>query len=1503
MNRIVFHLTDADLFDAFMRDLPRQVPLEIVRKNHEFRNKHFRGYRITNNSPDFSLLRQAFYDEINREDDRGIIRFLCFQWVACHSDLAVKSLRALGVDGFDLGKIPTWLPPAQEALQARGHVEGARSIVRAAGITHRLEDVLIFVSILSIEYEDQSGLRSATEEEFSTVQDDPRLLLTHLEEEQRGLQDSLSKLDERHTLDLQRVNKERSALAGKLKASKEDVGTLKSEIAKTSELLAAVEREFQEVEVRKTSHKAKLEKLERRNQKVANIRSRLMEDLAKADARQTEVSNRRDAQRRGVESDLEQIHRRIEEVQERLKEVKPALPIHSSDPALAAASQGASANKTPEEGDWPPSLAKLSNMVLQSGFISTPVSLEIVRLRATNAIDDPHLGQEPAALPAGQAEVAASYWACRAVTDIPLWNREYLARYAIARTLDPADRDIEVSTDLLLGGLYHAAGVEKPEIVELLLRRLLEIVMRVSPSQSSYVNTDDEVFHIIENCGSEQESLRSLGSVQTKLAAANPRALRRMYELLQPRGRMVAKRAIAAHAPQLQVQETDPTHELLDIVSNQIGSLLGPLSATSRAWWGRAHLHEQVQHDRRLLLAATAKLMHLFSMEASARLTRFRDLIGARLSETLSENTPASYNLLGQLALAFCVRECEEAEWTSSRFLFPLVFEVGRCAFQADLQIRRQLKATLSVSLEKQQHPIGSVRTGIPIRTLIANTGTAAATDLEVLLVTPPDSPATIQNPETHIQSCRASETVTHETSLDVPTPLPALELECLTTWRDPSSTDVQSTVHKLKIVAQREVDWNKARVNPYSLRSITDPDRLVGREDALDALRLGIMGTQSFCLTGQKRVGKTSVARVLFREFEAQDSFVAVYLTMGELTTNSAPKLILSLCQAIAEELPANEAEKLLGTLPSQEEFSVNPKHHSRRFLKALDKQLAGKSVLCIVDDFDELDAQLYKGPDSDDLFLYLRTLIDRGNFVFVLVGSEKLPDILRHQGERLNQVKQYGLDYILDESALRSLAIGPAASYLEYSDDAIEQIAFFSTGNPYYATQICNKIHDDMIARRDHFVASADVQRSVEAICREGSVNTFQHFWTDGIFEGGSGQKQVQYLNAAILMACAGLGGRKCRPTPRSDLLDEKSLRVYDPLKARYRLDNLVDRGVLVLEQDSVSIRVPILAIWLQGGGAAAVRASFGEEDFEARLTTPAAGISPRRILDIADGLVYQGEPVSDLRVKAWLDQFSGQRQQELAMTLLQHLKTEGYIDEARLYQMCKSLHRIVVQEEADIGDWAPRMKRRKTTNLFVSYLGNDGKSGSTLLYRYRTANNLPTQLTGSPEEAVEFLRESARVQKRTVIVLLDDFIGTGGSCIDALGSFRELMAKLLDQTPNIGLYVGALVGFQAGLKAIRNSTTELDAHVLFQRELNSSDRAFSPSARIFKSDSDRLEAERMCRGIGEVLEPNQPLGYGDCQALITFQHRCPNNTLPIFYKAGVRYHGREWIPLFKR
>ena len=293
---------------------------------------------------------------------------------------------------------------------------------------------------------------------------------------------------------------------------------------------------------------------------------------------------------------------------------------------------------------------------------------------------------------------------------------------------------------------------------------------------------------------------------------------------------------------------------------------------------------------------------------------------------------------------------------------------------------------------------------------------------------------------------------------------------------------------------------------------------------------------------------------------------------------------------------------------------------------------------------------------------------------------------------------------------------------------------------------------------------------------------------------------------------------------------------------------------------------------------------------------------GVAPRDILDVAKGLVYQGEAVSDLKIKVWLEQFGGAKYQELALKLLRKLKAAGFFDDARVHQASRSLHRMIVSELVNSGRFGHLIKRGKATNVFVSHFGREGKSGADMLYRYRSANALPAQLTGRMEEALKFVSESASTMKSCAVIFVDDFVGTGGTCIEGLRSFEGLVSGLSSKPENLAVFVAAFAGFKGGLEAVRASAV-LDCRVIPETELDSSDCAFSPDAGIFDSEEERLEAEKLCRSIGEHLEPKHPLGFGDCQALISFNHRCPNNTLPIFYKLGVEYHGREWLPLFPR
>ena len=1058
----------------------------------------------------------------------------------------------------------------------------------------------------------------------------------------------------------------------------------------------------------------------------------------------------------------------------------------------------------------------------------------------------------------------------------------------------------ERRSEFIIGGLYHSERLADPEITELLLKRLVGL-LRENTVTLTEQRELSESLEVLEDCPSDTSMMRRLGSLQAKLAIANPSVLRQLYDAMRPEIRISAKRSLLSQVRHLDLQDTDPIHEILDLVTTNLETLLGPLTNGLQTWGPHASIQADVRQVRQTLLAATAKLPHVFSQVTNVRVAEFRDLLGAQLTNALSDDTLDGYDLFRRRLLEYCLRECDEPEWISSRYLFPIVMSLGRVASRADHEVRKR-KPEISVALEKQQHPIGTIRQGVPLRIRLENFGAATANDLH-LEVEPEKQAVTVSPRDCRLAKLGRGKHVWWEVSMNVTAPVSVVELSCLLDWKDPSGErHVSEPV--LKLTAQRAVNWAQARVNPYSLRSITSQDRLVGRDDDLEALRIGIQGGQSFCITGQKRVGKTSVARVLFREFRDSDSHVAVYLTFGDLTIGAWQTLIHSLYEAIDEELASDAQESgAAAKLMSVEEFVSNQPRQNRAILKSFEQRLDGRRVLCIVDDFDEIGENLYKGDNGKELFLRFRTLIDRGDFSFIFVGSEKLPDVFKHQGERLNQVQLRSLNYFREVSSLRRLVVDPALPYLEFSDDAVNAIWSYSAGNPYYATQICGRVYEDMLARKDHYVASGDVLRGIDAICRDLNVNNFQHFWTDGVFESGLDTTRLQYLNAAIQSACARCcSGDKDAWVERSVLIGERSLGNYDPAQIGFRLDNLVYRSVFLQDGNRVRLGVPLFERWLLKDGEAAVRSSFSEEDLETRLAPRMAGPSPRAVVEVTRDLNYQGQPLTEDRVRTWLEQFGPAKNQELALCLLKRLKSRGYFDEASMHAMSKTVHGMMLTEFTNAKEFAQLIEKRRVKNVFVSTFDGDGRSGSRVLHLYRNANSLPSPSVGSMEDAVRFVDNQAKKDRGCAVVFVDDFIGTGGSCIDGLQRFVEKMDSGGVGRKRVIVGVAALVGFRHGVEAVRNNE-HVECYVAASEELGPEERAFAPGVGTFDTENDRLAAEKLCRVIGAVLEPKQPLGYGGCEALVCFGHRCPNNTLPVFYKDGVRYQGREWIPLFRR
>src|SRR5262249_17522625 len=154
--------------------------------------------------------------------------------------------------------------------------------------------------------------------------------------------------------------------------------------------------------------------------------------------------------------------------------------------------------------------------------------------------------------------------------ETPQWDRSILVGYAIARALVGLKTGDQVA-GIVLAGLYHVARVSDLPRTDQLLRLLLQIWLGDHSSPSEPFGSSDPIFGLIENSNADSESLREFGSLQMRLTAAHPRALRRLYDILPHRSKLVAKRALALHGGRLGIHDTDPTHELIDLVVNHVG--------------------------------------------------------------------------------------------------------------------------------------------------------------------------------------------------------------------------------------------------------------------------------------------------------------------------------------------------------------------------------------------------------------------------------------------------------------------------------------------------------------------------------------------------------------------------------------------------------------------------------------------------------------------------------------------------------------------------------------------------------------------------------------------------------------------------------------------------------------------------------------------------------------------------------------------------------------------
>jgi hypothetical protein len=739
------------------------------------------------------------------------------------------------------------------------------------------------------------------------------------------------------------------------------------------------------------------------------------------------------------------------------------------------------------------------------------------------------------------------------------------------------------------------------------------------------------------------------------------------------------------------------------------------------------------------------------------------------------------------------------------------------------------------------------------------------------------------------------------EFEYQVKIPTKNLVLDCELIW---SSFDnkVASKQFLIELKGQdTNINWKQLEeATPYDLEAVETENQLIGRDNILNQLKLRTKEKLvSSYIYGQRRVGKTSIVKTLKTVENKPESLLIIYLEAGDWNDAQSPgssmdNLGRKICDRIKNanyKFNHIKTPSFHGSLTKLTDFLDD--------ISELDKCF---KVLIILDEFDRISKDLQKRGDIGLSFMStLRAISNRPHFGFILVGGEKLEYILS-QWQEFNKFKPVRVDYFDKEDGwddFKKLIRLPVEGKLDVSDKAIDYIYNQTSGNPYFTKLICIELYSFMVKNRDRHVTEKEAIKATEIARNSSNIGAtdFSHFWEDGIKEKAEKEEEVSINRRKVLISISEI--IKLNESPNKELIvlrsmdkgltEETSLRI---------LEEFEQRKIIKLENGSYGFIVRFFEDWLITDGIEKLMTTFEEEERVVlrKKMEDEQRIKNQEILDLLKSWkTFKGQEITSEKVRCWLDQFDDLHHQKLMFHIL---KNTTFYNEIVIRQKLEILFTEVLKElrKSDTARIIQEGKLKRE-DIIVSYLdSNPAKSGAEYAKLFVEVNNIYKENSTDPSR-IRTKVES--INNLRAIVFIDDMVGTGRSVIENIEQnilvYNDLFLEM-----NITIIIGLVTGFLESVDKIEKFLikNELNAFVKIIDPLSESDKCFSENSRIFPQSIQRKQARDICYHQGLKLEPNNPLGFGDCQATIVFPHSCPNNSLPILWKET-----KDWKPLFKR
>ena len=460
-------------------------------------------------------------------------------------------------------------------------------------------------------------------------------------------------------------------------------------------------------------------------------------------------------------------------------------------------------------------------------------------------------------------------------------------------------------------------------------------------------------------------------------------------------------------------------------------------------------------------------------------------------------------------------------------------------------------------------------------------------------------------------------------------------------------------------------------------------------------------------------------------------------------------------------------------------------------------------RKMLVIIDEFDDLNPAFYLGERGKQFVKALRSLSEVG-LTFMFVGSERMNSIYNSHSADLNKWVNSSLDRIEVDADCEALVIEPVAGKIEYEPAAVKRIVEYCRGNPFYMHLVGGKVFQRCAQERRTFVGTSDFDYVRRSLVRELGPTNFAHFWEDvPVLDPNDKQRSV--ANNCLFLACVATlrsGGYESLDDfveAQGQLGLEQHERL--PLQDLREVENgLVRRRVVSRQRGGArdcKVELPVFRDWLLENGEAELMPVWRSFQKELAAMDPAEElasftimesstfpIDEDELLSVSERLLYLGKQKDVAEVRRWLRQFDDDGRIEVAFLLLKRLAENGFVNGGAIVNGLAKMDESLNARRQDIGEGAWRIFRRRKDNLYLGHVDSETRSGAA------TARELAKRMgpgkCGPIEDMYTWVQ--GRLDNDPVLVVVDDFAGTGNTLAKGLGRLwsmdRDLFSQLAEQ-----------------------------------------------------------------------------------------------------------------------